>query len=73
VVNIAELKAANLLVETKIEVVEKELYRPSPDITTARIELDGLRSLRSDFTELTKRIDEIEHKPESSRRVQGAG
>ena len=69
-VNIAELKAANLLVETKFEVVDKELYRPSPDITTARIELDGLRS---DFAELTKRIDEIEHKPESSRRVQGAG
>jgi predicted nucleic acid-binding Zn-ribbon protein len=64
-VNIAEVKAANLLVETKIEAVEKELERPRPDVATARVELDALRT---DFAELTKRIDEIEHKTEPSRK-----
>ena len=67
-VNIAEVKAANLLVETKIEVLEKELERPRPDVATARVELDALRS---DFAELTKRIDEVEHKTELSPEISG--
>jgi len=64
-VNIAEIKAANLLAETKAEAVEKELERPSPDVAIARVEV---AALRSDIVELTKRIDEIEQKTESSRK-----
>ena len=67
-VNIAEVKAANLLVETKAEAVEKELERPSPDVATARVELDALRS---DIAELTKRIDEMEHKTEIIPEISG--
>ena len=64
-VNIAEIKAANLLAETKAEAVQKELERPSPDVAIARVEVTALRS---DIAELTKRIDEMEHKTESSRK-----
>ncbi len=45
--------------EKMIEAVEKEDERPGPDVTTARVEVDALRS---DIAELTKRIDEMEQK-----------
>ncbi len=45
--------------EKMIEAVENEDERPGPDITTARVEV---AALRSDIAELTKRIDEMEHK-----------
>ena len=45
--------------EKMVEAVEKEGQRPAPDVTTARVEVDALRS---DIAELTKRIDEIEQK-----------